>query len=86
VSSVESRERVLDRALEIATNLALGSQQAIQGTKRSLNKGWLTAPCPSINCRALEFIGLTSADYLEARQVFRKKQPPRFLSAHGEDR
>jgi enoyl-CoA hydratase len=86
VSSIDSRERVLDRALEIATNLALGSQQAIRGTKRSLNMGWLTAPCPSMNCRAVEFIGLTRADYLEARQAFCEKQPPRFPSAQGEDR
>jgi enoyl-CoA hydratase len=70
----------LDRALEIATNLAFGSQQAIRGTEHSLNKGWLTARCPSINYRAWEFIGLTSADYPEARRAFRAKQPLRFPS------
>ena len=42
MSSVEPRERVLDRAPEIATNLALVFRQAIQGTKPSLNTGWLT--------------------------------------------
>lgn len=46
VSLVEPKERVLDRALEIATELALGSQQAIGWTKRSLNTGWLTNALP----------------------------------------
>src|SRR6478735_423807 len=42
VSLVEPREKVLERALAIADDLALGSQRAIQWTKRSLNTGWLT--------------------------------------------
>ena len=70
----------MDGALEIATNLAPGSHQAIQGAEHSLNKGWLTARCPSIKCQAREVIGLTSADYPEARRAFRAKQPPRFPS------
>ncbi|WP_432838345.1 enoyl-CoA hydratase-related protein [Dactylosporangium sp. CA-092794] len=87
VSLVEPRERVLDRALEVATNLALGSQGAIRGTKRSLNMGWLTSALPQHELSAaLELIGFASADYLEARQAFREKRRPRFPSAHGEGR
>ncbi|MFI5953847.1 enoyl-CoA hydratase-related protein [Cryptosporangium sp. NPDC051539] len=87
VSLVEPRERVLDRALEIATALALGSQQAIRGTKRSLNMGWLTNALPQHELSAaLEALGFAGADYLEARQAFREKRAPRFPSAHREDR
>lgn len=84
VSLVEPKERVLERALEIATDLAQGSQQAIRWTKRSLNMGWLSNALPQHELSAaLEIIGFANADYVEARQAFRERRPPRFPSAQG---
>ncbi|MDX1872985.1 enoyl-CoA hydratase-related protein [Mycolicibacterium sp. 120266] len=86
VSLVEPREKVLERALAIADDLALGSQRAIQWTKRSLNTGWLTNALPQQELSAaLETLNFAGADYLEARQAFREKRPTRFPSAHGVD-
>ncbi|MEN4478803.1 enoyl-CoA hydratase-related protein [Mycolicibacterium cosmeticum] len=85
VSLVEPRDKVLERALAIADDLALGSQRAIQWTKRSLNTGWLTNAIPQHELSAaLETLNFAGADYLEARQAFREKRPTRFPSAHGD--
>lgn len=85
VSLVEPRDKVLERALAIADDLALGSQRAIQWTKRSLNTGWLTNALPQQELSAaLETINFAGADYLEARQAFREKRPTRFPSAHDD--
>lgn len=85
VSLVEPRDKVLERALAIADDLALGSQRAIQWTKRSLNTGWLTNAIPQQELSAaLETLNFAGADYLEARQSFREKRPTRFPSAHGD--
>lgn len=85
VSLVEPRENVLERALQIANDLALGSQRAIQWTKRSLNTGWLTNAFPQHELSAaLETLNFAGADYLEARQAFREGRPARFPSAHGD--
>ncbi len=84
VSLVEPRDKVLERALAIADDLAMGSQRAIQWTKRSLNAGWLTNALPQHELSAaLETLNFAGADYLEARQAFREKRPTRFPSAHG---
>ena len=81
VSQAVPREDVLPRALEIATSLARGSQQALRFTKRALNM-WLTDALPQHELSgALEILGFTGADYLEARQAFREKRAPRFPSA-----
>ncbi|WP_193045619.1 enoyl-CoA hydratase-related protein [Mycolicibacterium baixiangningiae] len=85
VSVVEPREKVLERALAIADDLALGSQRAIQWTKRSLNAGWLTNAFPQHELSAaLETLNFAGADYLEARQAFRDRRPTRFPSAYGD--
>ncbi|MFI6310143.1 enoyl-CoA hydratase/isomerase family protein [Nocardia fusca] len=84
VSLSEPQHAVLDRALAIADDLALGSQQAIRWTKRSLNTGWLTNALPQQELSAaLETLGFAGADYLEARQAFREGREARFPSAHG---
>lgn len=84
VSLVEPKDKVLERALSIADDLALGSQRAIQWTKRSLNTGWLTNNLPQQELSAaLETLNFAGADYLEARAAFREKRPTRFPSAHG---
>ncbi|CAN3131734.1 enoyl-CoA hydratase-related protein [Mycobacterium sp. smrl_JER01] len=85
VSLVEPKDKVLERALSIADDLALGSQRAIQWTKRSLNAGWLTNALPQQELSAaLETLNFAGADYLEARAAFRENRPTRFPSAHGE--
>ncbi|WP_332667555.1 enoyl-CoA hydratase/isomerase family protein [Aeromicrobium sp.] len=85
VSLVEPKEAVLERALQIADDLAQGSQQAIRWTKRSLNSGWLTNALPQQELSAaLETLGFASADYLEARQAFRERRPAEFPSARGQ--
>ncbi|WP_456695521.1 enoyl-CoA hydratase/isomerase family protein [Aeromicrobium sp. P5_D10] len=87
VSLVAPKETVLERALEIADDLAQGSQQAIRWTKRSLNSGWLTNALPQQELSAaLETLGFASADYLEARQAFRERRPAEFPSARGQGR
>ncbi|WP_395307905.1 enoyl-CoA hydratase-related protein [Mycobacterium sp. AMU20-3851] len=86
VSLVEPKEKVLERALSIADDLAMGSQRAIQWTKRSLNTGWLTNNLPQQELSAaLETLNFAGADYLEARRAYREKRPTRFPSAHGQE-
>jgi enoyl-CoA hydratase len=86
VSLVEPKDKVLERALSIADDLAMGSQRAIQWTKRSLNTGWLTNNLPQQELSAaLETLNFAGADYLEARRAFREKRPTRFPSAHGQE-
>jgi enoyl-CoA hydratase len=83
VSQVVPRDQVLPRALEVAFQLARGSQQALRFTKRALN-AWLTNAVPQHELSAaLEIIDFASADYAEARQAFRDKRPVDFPSARG---
>lgn len=87
VSLCVPKDQVLARALDIADDLAQGSQQAIRWTKRSLNTGWLTNALPQQELSAaLETIGFANADYLEARQAFRERRPAEFPSAKGQGR
>lgn len=87
VSLAVPGDEVLTRALQIADDLALGSQQAIRWTKRSLNTGWLTNALPQHELSAaLEVIGFAGADYFEARQAFREGRAPQYPSARGEGR
>jgi enoyl-CoA hydratase len=82
VSMAVPREQVLPRALEIADELARGSQQAIRWTKRALNTGWLTGNVAQHELStALEMLNFSGADYAEARQAFREGRPPEFPSA-----
>ncbi|MYW93902.1 enoyl-CoA hydratase/isomerase family protein [Amycolatopsis rubida] len=83
VSLAVPREQVLPRALEVATQLAQGSQQALRFTKRALNI-WLTNALPQHELAgALEILDFAGADYREARQAFREKRAPVFPSASG---
>lgn len=81
VSLSVPKDQVLERALEIADNLANGSQQALRWTKRSLNIGWLTNALPQHELSsALELVGLFGDDYMEARLAFREGRPAVFPS------
>jgi enoyl-CoA hydratase/carnithine racemase len=83
VSQAVPREQVLPRALEVASQLARGSQQAIRFTKRALN-AWLTNAVPQHEMSAaLEILDFAGADYAEARQAFREKRPVDFPSARN---
>ncbi|MYW02691.1 enoyl-CoA hydratase/isomerase family protein [Streptomyces sp. SID3343] len=85
VSLSVPREQVLPRALEIASGLARGPQQALRFTKRALN-AWLTNALPQHELSgALEILDFGGADYAEARQAFREKRPVDFPSARIAD-
>jgi enoyl-CoA hydratase len=83
VSLAVPREQVLPRALEVATQLAQGPQQALRFTKRALNM-WLTNALPQHELSgALEMLDFAGADYREARQAFRENRPVDFPSARA---
>jgi enoyl-CoA hydratase len=72
---------LLPRALEVADKLALGSQQAIRWTKRSLNN-WLRMAGPIFDQSiALEMLTFMGEDVREGLQAIREKRPPNFPSA-----
>jgi enoyl-CoA hydratase len=75
------RAQVLQRSLQIAANLARGSQTAIRSTKKSLN-GWLRAATPIFdNSLALEMLTFLGADAKEGLDAFQNKRTPQFPSA-----
>lgn len=81
VTEAVPAEQVLERALEVAAQLARGSQQAIRWTKRSLSHAVLrTRPVFELSL-ALELLGITGDDAAEARRAFREKREPQFPSA-----
>ena len=72
---------VLPKALEVADKLALGAQQAIRWTKRSLNN-WLRMAGPIFdNSMALEMLTFMEDDVREGITAIREKRAPRFPSA-----
>ena len=74
-------DQLLPKALEVAGKLALGSQQAIRWTKRSLNN-WLRMAGPIFDQSiALEMLTFMGEDVREGLQAIREKRAPRFPSA-----
>jgi len=72
---------LMPKAFEVADKLALGSQQAIRWTKRSLNN-WLRMAGPIFDQSiALEMLTFMDEDVREGLQAIREKRPPRFPSA-----
>jgi enoyl-CoA hydratase len=72
---------LLPKALDVAGKLALGSQQAIRWTKRSLNN-WLRMAGPIFDQSiALEMLTFMGEDVREGLQAIREKRAPRFPSA-----
>jgi enoyl-CoA hydratase len=83
VSLCVPAEQLLPRAFEVADKLALGAQQAIRWTKRSLNN-WLRMAGPIFDQSiALEMLTFMDEDVREGLQAIREKRPPRFPSARG---
>jgi enoyl-CoA hydratase/carnithine racemase len=81
VSLALPREQVLDKAMEVATGLANGSQLAIRWTKRALNS-WLRTAGPAFDqSAAYEMLGFLGPDVVEGAAALREKRAPRFPSA-----
>jgi enoyl-CoA hydratase len=71
-------EELEERALEIATRLASGAQQAVRNTKLALNN-WLRAAGPAFDASlALEFLDMAAPDVHEGVAAVREKRAPRF--------
>jgi enoyl-CoA hydratase len=66
------------KALEIATNLAMGAAAAIRWTKYSLNS-WIRNAGPIFDASvAYEFMGFSGPEGLEGMKAFLEKRPPMF--------
>ncbi len=81
VSLCVPMDQVVPKALEVADKLALGSQQAIRWTKRSLNN-WMRLAGPIFdNSMALEMLTFMDDDVREGIKAVREKRAPNFPSA-----
>lgn len=74
-------EQLLDKALEVAINLATGPRQAIRFTKRALNQ-WLLQAGPIFDhSLALEMLGFFSEDMMAGVKGLRQKRSAVFPSS-----
>ncbi len=74
-------EDVLHKAMEIADKLAAGSQQAIRGTKSTLN-GWMQMAAPIFdNSLRMEMLCFLGEDAAEGIAAVKEKRPAVFPSA-----
>ena len=74
-------DQLMPKAFEVADKLALGAQNAIRLTKRSLNN-WLRQAGPIFdNSMALELLTFMEPDVREGARAIREKRPPTFPSA-----
>jgi enoyl-CoA hydratase len=81
VSLCVPRAQVLEKALSVADRLAMGSQQAIRLTKRSLNN-WLRTFQPAFDASlAMEMLCFMGDDVKEGVAALREKRDPKFPSA-----
>jgi len=78
VSLCVPEDELEQRALDIATRLAAGSQAAIRHTKLALNN-WLRVAGPAFDASlALEFLDMSGPDVHEGVAAVRAKRPPKF--------
>jgi enoyl-CoA hydratase len=78
VSLCVDDDQVQDKALEVATNLAAGAQDALRLTKHTLNH-WYRQAGPAFDASlAYEFLGFTGPDAVEGVASHRDKRPPNF--------
>jgi enoyl-CoA hydratase len=83
VSLCVPADELLDKAMEVATNLATGPRHAIRFTKRALNQ-WLLQAGPIFDhSLALEMLGFFSSDMMAGIEGLRKKERARFPSSQG---
>jgi enoyl-CoA hydratase len=78
-------EELLDKTMEVATNLATGPRHAIRFTKRALNQ-WLLQAGPIFDhSLALEMLGFFSEDMMAGVEGLRRKRPGEFLSSRTQE-
>ena len=81
VSLCTPRAELMTKALAVADKLAVGSQQAIRLTKRSLN-GWMNLARPVFESSlAMEMLCFMGEDALEGVAAVRERRAPDFPSA-----
>jgi enoyl-CoA hydratase len=81
VSMCTTQEELLDKAMEVATNLATGPRHAIRFTKRALNQ-WLLQAAPIFDhSLALEMLGFFSDDMVAGVQGLRERKRPVYPSS-----
>jgi enoyl-CoA hydratase len=84
VSLCVDDEVVLERALEVARELAHGAQAAIRFTKHTLNH-WFRAFGPAFDASlAYEFLGFAGPDAREGLSALEEKRPASFIGPTGE--
>jgi enoyl-CoA hydratase len=84
VSVCVDDDRLMDEALEVATDLADGAQSAIRWTKHTLNH-WYRMLGPVFDASlAYEFYGFGGPDAAEGLAAHREKRPPRFTGPASE--
>jgi enoyl-CoA hydratase len=81
VSLCVPQDELIDKALEVATNLATGPRHAIRFTKRALNQ-WLLQAAPIFDhSLALEMLGFFSDDMLAGVEGLRARKRPVYPSS-----
>lgn len=73
-------DQLLDKAMNVATNLATGPRQAIRFTKRALNQWLLNAGPIFDHSLALEMLGFFSEDMMAGVDGLRRKEKAQFPS------
>lgn len=83
VSLCVPRAQLMDKALEVATKLANGPQQAVRWTKRALNN-WIRMAGPIFdNSLALEMLNFFDDDVVEGAKAIKDKRAPVFPSTRA---
>ena len=82
VSQVVPHEELMDKAMDVASRLAVGSQQALRYTKRSLNQWLRQAEHMAFDYSlALEMLGFFGEDFQEGLDSVRERRDRKFPSA-----
>jgi len=81
VSQVVPHDELMDKAMDVARRLAVGSQQALRYTKRSLNQWLRQAEHTAFDYSlSLEMLGFFGEDVQEGLDSVRERRDPRFPS------
>ncbi|HIL30603.1 MAG TPA: enoyl-CoA hydratase/isomerase family protein [Dehalococcoidia bacterium] len=81
VSQVVPHDELMDKAMDVARRLAVGSQQALRYTKRSLNQWLRQAEHTAFDYSlSLEMLGFFGEDVQEGLDSVRERRDPKFPS------